>query len=140
MLNKNFKSLYIIPIVLSTIFCGCANDDVYLQQKEQIQEEVQGFKNEKEYDEKLIVAEKIENDVENYVVTFELRQSHFTLNLSTHAKDQLNKIKFQVPVSEEYYNSVQIGDTISDEFRMGSFILYGSLGNWKIQIVDKQIK
>lgn len=73
-----------------------------------------------------------------YVVTFECSQSHYTLDLSEHLKDSMNKVKFEVPVDKDFYDKVKVGDTINDSFRMGSFIMKGSIGKWKVKIVDKR--
>lgn len=82
---------------------------------------------------------KIENGTAKYVVTFNIRQSHFTLSIGEHLKDELNDISIQIPVDKEYYNSVEIGDVIADDFRVGSFIFKGSYGSWLITIENKEI-
>lgn len=74
-----------------------------------------------------------------YIVTFECTQSHFTLDLSEHLKDSINKLTFEVPVDKDYYDKVKVGDKIIDSFRMGSFIMKGSLGKWKIKVMDKRV-
>ena len=53
-------------------------------------------------------------------------------------KDSMNKITIPIQVSEEYYYSIEVGDTLSNEFRVGSFIFKGSIGSWDIKVVDKQ--
>lgn len=76
----------------------------------------------------------------NYILKLRLKQSHFSLSIGEHIKDDMNAIEFELPVSKEYYNSVKVGTTILDEFRMGSFILYNSLGDWEMSVINKQIK
>lgn len=73
-----------------------------------------------------------------YVVTFECSQSHFTLDITEHLKDSMNKLTFEVPVDKDYYNKLSVGDTLTDSFRMGSLIMKGSIGKWKVKIVDKR--
>ena len=51
----------------------------------------------------------------------------------------MNDIDIQLPVDKEFYESVEIGSVINDSFRMGSFVMNGSFGNWKIKITDKRI-
>ena len=68
-----------------------------------------------------------------------ISQTHFTLNISEHLKDDMNDIDIYIEVSEEYYNKYNIGDTIADDFRVGSMIFKGSFGNWKVKVADKQI-
>lgn len=76
---------------------------------------------------------------EKYVIEFELKQSHITLDLSKHLKDAMNKITFQIPVDKEFFDSVSIGDKVVDNFRVGSAILYGSFGSWKMTVKNKTV-
>ena len=82
---------------------------------------------------------KIENDLAKYIVTFNIKQNHFTLDLGQHLKDEFNDISIQIPVDKEYFDSVNVGDTIADDFRMGSLIFKGSFGNWKVTVQAKEI-
>jgi hypothetical protein len=79
-------------------------------------------------------------DANYYIVEFEIKQSHFTLNISEHLKDSINKLTFEVPVDKDYYNKVRVGQEITDSFRMGSFVMKGSIGKWKITVKSKYIK
>lgn len=79
-------------------------------------------------------------DVNYYIVEFEIKQSHFTLDISEHLKDSINKLTFEVPVDKDYYNKVRVGQEITDSFRMGSFVMKGSIGKWKITVKNKHIK
>ena len=45
-----------------------------------------------------------------------------------------------ISVDKDYYDSVNIGDTITDDFRMGSLIMKGSFGNWDITVENKEIQ
>ena len=83
---------------------------------------------------------KVENGVAKYIVTFNIRQSHFTLDISQHMKDAMNDISIQIPVDKEYFDSVEVGDTIADDFRVGSFIFKGSLGNWDVTVEAKEVR
>ena len=74
----------------------------------------------------------------SYVVTFELYQVNYTLSVRTHLRNMANTITFQIPVSETYYHQVYIGQEIVDEMRVGSAILRGSFGKWKIKVKNKQ--
>ena len=82
---------------------------------------------------------KIQSNTAKYIVTLNIKQSHFTLDLGQHLKDEMNDISIQIPVDKEYFDSVNVGDTIADDFRMGSLIFKGSFGNWKITVQDKEI-
>lgn len=52
----------------------------------------------------------------------------------------MNKIIFEMSVSKEFYDSVHNGTEIVDDFRVGSFVLNGSLGKWKMTVQDKYIR
>lgn len=68
-----------------------------------------------------------------------ISQSHFTLDITEYLKDSMNDIDIYIEVSEEYYNKYNIGDTIADNFRIGSWIFKNSFGKWKVKVADKQI-
>lgn len=82
---------------------------------------------------------KIQSNTAKYIVTLNIKQSHFTLDLGQHLKDEMNDISIQIPVDKEYFDSVNVGDTIADDFRMGSLIFKGSFGNWKVTVQAKEI-
>ena len=83
---------------------------------------------------------KIDNNLAKYVITFNIKQTHFTLDIGEHLKDSMNDISIEIPVDKEYYDSVEVGDVINDSFRMGSFIWKGSFGNWKVTVESKDIR
>lgn len=83
---------------------------------------------------------KVQNDTAKYIVTFNIKQSHFTLDLGQHLKDELNDISIQIPVDKEYYDTIEVGDVIADNFRVGSLIFKGSFGNWDITVEDKYVQ
>lgn len=82
---------------------------------------------------------KIQSNTAKYIVTLNIKQSHFTLDLGQHMKDEMNDISIQIPVDKEYFDSINVGDTIADDFRMGSLIFKGSFGNWKVTVQAKEI-
>lgn len=72
------------------------------------------------------------------VVTLELSQSHFTLDLWEHAKDAMNKQEVKLPFSCEFADSLKVGDDLmKDGFRVGSFIVHGSFGDWHLKVKSK---
>ena len=83
---------------------------------------------------------KEENNIYTYIVKFEVKQSHISLDISNHIKDAMNSLEFEVPVSKTFYDSVEKGDIIDDSFRMGSFLMKGSFGSWKVKVIDKYIQ
>lgn len=73
-----------------------------------------------------------------YFVTLNISQSHFTFDLSEHFKDELNDIDIEIMVDKDYYDSFEVGDSVNDDFRWGSFLSSGSIGNWDITVCDKR--
>ena len=78
--------------------------------------------------------------IPKYILKLKLKQSHISLSISKHLKDAANAIEFELPVDKDFYKSLKVGDEIIDEFRSGSFILYGSFGKWKMKVVGKEIR
>lgn len=90
--------------------------------------------------ENITVEKKEENGTAKYVLTLEIKQSHFTLDISEHLKDSMNAIEIQIPVDKEYYDSVEVGQNIADEFRMGSLVFKGTFGDFKVSVIKKEIQ
>lgn len=83
---------------------------------------------------------KIADGSAKYIMKINIAQSHFTLDIGQHLKDAMNDIDIYIEVSEDYYNKYNVGDVISDEFRVGSLIFKGSFGNWEIKVAEKIIE
>lgn len=75
-----------------------------------------------------------------YILELELKQSHVSFDISKHAKDAMNTIKFEMAVDKDLYDGVNAGDNIIDNFRSGSLLMDGSFGNWKMKVQNKKIK
>ncbi len=75
-----------------------------------------------------------------YVLKLRLKQSHTTLSISQHMKDNMNAIEFELPVDKNFYHNVKIGTDIVDEFRVGSMVFSGSYGSWNMSVIDKEIR
>lgn len=75
-----------------------------------------------------------------YFLKLRLKQSHLSLSIKKHIKDAVNSIEFELPVDKEFYDSVSEGTEIIDKFRFGSFVLYGSLGDWEMTVKDKEVR
>jgi hypothetical protein len=75
-----------------------------------------------------------------YILKFKLKQSHITLDLAEHAKDAMNAIEFEMPVDKNFYDQINVGTEIINNFRTGSFIINGSFGKWKMTVVNKEIR
>ena len=75
-----------------------------------------------------------------YILRIKLKQSHLSLDIREHLKDAMNAIEFEIPVDKDFYNSVSVGTKITDEFRVGSFVLNGSIGKWNMIIIGKDVR
>lgn len=142
----------IFTLCIIAIFCmslvGCASEEEVLNdnidqlksEKALLQNEVSALKTERDTLKNEVTDIKVENGTAKYIITFSLKQSHFTLDIGEHLKDSMNEITIQIPVDKEYYDSVNVGDKIADDFRVGSLIMSGSFGNWNITVKDKEIQ
>lgn len=74
-----------------------------------------------------------------YILKLQLRQIHYSLSLSKQIKDAVNAQEFEIPVDKEYFDKFKVGDNIQDNFRMGSLVMHGSFGRWRIKVVGKRI-
>lgn len=129
----------ILTFLIACLLYGCSSQKEELdQQIAEAQTQLQELQEEKASLEQQILDTRKENDLNQYVVTFEVKQSHMPWDFENNFKDELNKTEFSVLVSKEYYDSVEVGTVISDDFRIGSFALAGSIGSWDITVKDKQ--
>lgn len=139
-MKKIFIAITSVAMML-VMLTGCGESDVYLEQKcEDLRSEIVALTEQKAIIEAEIVDAKEANGTAKYVVTFRIKQSHFTLDIGEHLKDSMNEITFDVLVDKEYYDSVSVGSTINEDFRMGSLIMHGSFGNWKVTVDKKEIQ
>lgn len=137
---KKKVMVFITAIGLCISMVGCGNKQEYRQSEiDALNAEITQLEDQRDSLRSEIVGIKEENGTAKYVVTFNIKQSHFTLDITQHIKDEMNDISIQIPVDKEYYDSIKIGDTIADDFRMGSLIMKGSFGNWKVTVEDKKI-
>ena len=135
------KYVIVLIATIAIILSGCSktgtvtNEDIAKLESEIVQLEAERDRLNEE-----ILNTKIDNRLAKYVITFNIKQTHFTLDIGEHLKDSMNDISIEIPVDKEYYDSVEVGDIIDDSFRMGSFIWKGSFGNWKITVETKDIR
>ena len=139
---KRASKLFLVGVlVLFTV--GCSTDETIIQQRkaeiEKLETDIVGLEEQRLNLEDIATELKVEKGVEKYVITINISQSHISLDIGKHIKNAMNDIDIQLPVDKEFYESVEIGSVINDSFRMGSFVMNGSFGNWKIKITDKRI-
>lgn len=138
---KRFACLILSVLIICGCLCGCADDAVTLsEQKEEIQSQINELSKEKELLESTIIKKKTDLGIEKYIVEFEIKQSHITFDISEHLKDSLNKLELQVVVDKEYYDSVTVGEEVASELRVGSALMKGSFGSWKVRIKNKWVE
>lgn len=140
-------------IMFAAVLCifvslnGCATQEEMLHDNiaeledrvSELKDEVSALEAQKATVQKEIVDIKVENGTAKYVLTIKVKQKHYNLSLEDHLKDEMNAITIQIPVDKEYFDSVTVGDTIADDFRIGSLVLKGSYGGWNITVEGKEI-
>lgn len=137
---KRLILLFTVITMVATL-SGCAENSEYLERKcSDLRKEISILEEQKSAVEHEIVAAKVDNGTAKYVITFCIKQSHLTLDIGEHIKDSMNEITLDVPVDKEYYDALSVGDTINDDFRMGSLIMKGSFGNWNVTVSGKEIR
>ena len=140
-MKKKILTALLVGGMMTTMLTGCGDNREYLNEEiDGLKIEISELENQRDLLKSEIVDIKVENGTAKYIVTFNIKQNHFTLDLSEHMKDEMNDISIQIPVDKDYYDSVNIGDTIADDFRMGSLIMKGSFGNWDITVENKEIQ
>lgn len=136
---------FIVLMLLIFVLTGCWNNTSSEESNELeskisgLQKEITALEEQKATLESEIVEKKEENGTAKYVITFRVKQSHFSFDLSDHLKDSMNQMTFEIPVDKEYYDSVDVGDVLSDDFRVGSLVMKGSFGNWTVTVDQKEI-
>lgn len=140
MIKKNLLLISMgVVIAMGTMGCG-ANEETLSNRSKELQAEIQELEIQKETLENQIVDIKEDKGIAKYVVTFEIKQSHFSLDITKHIKDAMNAIEIEIPVDKEYYDNVDVGDTINDDFRVGSLVMKGSFGSWDVTVKGKDIR
>ena len=75
-----------------------------------------------------------------HILKLKIYQSRISFSLIDHAKDAANAFTLEIPVDENYYKEMNVGDMMADEKRMGSILLKGSFSSWKIKVVGKRVE
>ena len=135
------KHVVVLIAMIAIILSGCSKTEpVPNEEITKLESEIAQLEAERDRLNEEILNTKIDNGLAKYVITFNIKQTHFTLDIGEHLKDSMNDISIEIPVDKEYYDSVEVGDVIDDSFRMGSFIWKGSFGNWKVTVESKDIR
>ena len=135
------KYIIALIVIIAITLSGCSKTETVMNEDvAKLESEIAQLEAERDRLNEEILDTKIDNNLAKYVITFNVKQTHFTLDIGEHLKDAMNDISIEIPVDKEYYDSVEVGDTIDDSFRVGSFIWKGSFGNWKVTVESKDIR
>lgn len=129
-------TLIMVLLISVMLLAGCGNSDLELE-RNQLQTEIETLQAEVNALQEIRDG-LIEKDDIIYVLELEISQSHSSLDIDDHLKDAMNKITIPIQVSEEYYYSIEEGDTLSNKFRVGSYVFKGSIGFWNIKVINKE--
>ena len=135
------KYAIVLIAMIAITLSGCSKTETVTNEDvAKLESEIAQLEAERDRLNEEILDVKIDNNLAKYVIAFNIKQTHFTLDIGEHLKDAMNDISIEIPVDKEYYDSVEVGDTIDDSFRVGSFIWKGSFGNWKVTVESKDIR
>ena len=135
------RGIVVLIVMIAITLSGCSKSETVTNEDvAKLESEIAQLEAERDRLNEEILNTKIDNGLAKYVITFNIKQTHFTLDIGEHLKDAMNDISIEIPVDKEYYDSVEVGDTIDDSFRVGSFIWKGSFGNWKVTVESKDIR
>ena len=135
------KYIIALIVIIAVTLSGCSETETVTNEDiAKLESEIAQLEAERDRLNEEILNTKIDNGLAKYVITFNIKQSHFSLDLGEHLKDAMNDISIEIPVDKEYYDSVEVGDVIDDSFRMGSFIWKVSFGNWKVTVESKDVR
>ena len=135
------KYVIVLIAMIAITLSGCSKTETVTNEDvAKLESEIAQLEAERDRLNEEILDTKIDNNLAKYVIAFNIKQTHFTLDIGEHLKDAMNDISIEIPVDKEYYDSVEVGDTIDDSFRVGSFIWKGSFGNWKVAVESKNIR
>ena len=135
------KYIVVLIAMMAITLSGCSKTETVTNEDvAKLESEIAQLEAERDRLNEEILDTKIDNNLAKYVIAFNIKQTHFTLDIGEHLKDAMNDISIEIPVDKEYYDSVEVGDTIDDSFRVGSFIWKGSFGNWKVTVESKNIR
>lgn len=143
------RSIVILLVVISLlVLTGCASEEEVNKavierqtlQIQQLESKVDKLKVEENQLKNSASKIKQEKGLGKYIITLNISQQHFTLDLKEHLKDAMNDIEIQIPVDKEFYDSIKEGDVLDDSFRVGSLVMKGSYGSWNVRVIKKEFK
>ena len=111
------KYIIALIVIIAVTLSGCSETETVTNEDiAKLESEIAQLEAERDRLNEEILNTKIDNGLAKYVITFNIKQSHFSLDLGEHLKDAMNDISIEIPVDKEYYDSVEVGDVIDDSF------------------------
>lgn len=74
-----------------------------------------------------------------YILKVSIRQVSYSFSISKQLRDAVNEEEFEIYTDKETYDAANPGMDLFDSFRVGSAIMRGSLGSWRLKVVSKRI-
>lgn len=103
-MKNKIKTMLILAFAACISLTGCGEQkkvellkqeiSALQQEKESLQAEISELDN-------VAIEKKEENGTAKYVLTLEVKQTHFTLDVSERLKDKMNATEIQIPVDKE---------------------------------------
>lgn len=75
----------------------------------------------------------------HYIVKLKIKQGTFTLDPFEHIKNEMNAIEMELPVSRDYYNTLKVGQDLSNSFKWGSLVMNGDFSHLHVKVTGKRI-
>lgn len=72
-----------------------------------------------------------------YFIKVEMSKTSYTLSISQHVSDAMNAVELEIPVDKDFYDSVTVGQSLSESFNSGSFLLKGKFSSHNVKIISK---
>ena len=72
-----------------------------------------------------------------YVIVVEITRDVKTLNLKDQLTAYSGSIRFSIPVDQEFYDAIKVGQYITNYGQIGTFNEQGSFNSWLIRVADK---
>lgn len=129
---KPSASLLLYCLIFTVLVSACGGDTAEIERLQKENAELKAQVQE-------LTATQSEKKLK-YILKIRLKQANFSLSIKKHIKNAINAVDFEIPVDKDFYDSVSEGTEIVDKFRFGSFVLYGSFGDWEMTVKDKQIR
>ena len=111
------KYILVLIAMIAITLSGCSKTKTVTNEDfTKLESEITQLEAERDRLNEEILNTKIDNGLAKYVITFNIKQTHFTLDIGEHLKDSMNDISIEIPVDKEYYDNVEVGDVIDDSF------------------------